>query len=135
VTSQGAGGNGLAAVDDAAASQGDNNPDPVFLRQANAFPDMAQEGVRLHAPMLDNLDSGLMQGMQNLLVNSQSFQALSAGDQQSLGAQGRGLLACLGNGALAENDLGRVVENKVAHGISLGGSRSRRWSGGQNPQW
>ena len=122
VACQGSCGNGLGAVNDAAASHGDNNPDPVFLRQGNALLDVAYNWVRLDACMLDNLDPGLAQGMMDSLVNPQPFQALSAGNQQGLGANGRGLLACLAKGALAEDDLGRVVKNKVAHGGSAWGA-------------
>jgi hypothetical protein len=60
MTCQGSGPNGLGAVNDAAASCGDNNPDPVFLRQSNAVLDVTYSGVWLYAFVLDNLDSGLM---------------------------------------------------------------------------
>ena len=100
----GAGGNGLGAVNDAAAAQGQHAVQPVLAAQLHALADGGDTGVGLHAAQLDPFDAVLLQLGRCAVIHAVALDAAAAVDHQHPAGTAGDLTAQLADLALTEMD-------------------------------
>ena len=100
----GAGGDGLGAVDDAAAAQSQHAVQTVLTAQLHALADGGDAGIGLHAAQLDPFDVVLLQLGHGAVIHAVALDAASAVDHQHPAGPAGDLPAQLADLSLAEVD-------------------------------
>lgn len=113
---QSTGSNGLGAVDDAAAAQGQHAVQSVLAAQLHAFADGGDAGIGLHAAQLDPLDPVLPQLSGGAVIDAVALDAAAAVDHQHPAGPGGHLAAQFFDLSLAEVDHRGDRISKVFHG-------------------
>ena len=108
-------GDGLGAVDDAAAAYGQDEVDAVGLAQVDALVDLFGPGVGHDPSQLHHVLAGLCQGSQDTVIEAAGLDAAPAVDQQDLLPYPCQLLRQLGHGLLAEVDSDGVIKSEIIH--------------------
>ena len=115
---EGAEGDGLRRVDDAAAADGEDEVDLLAADEIDALADEGFARVRLHAAEGDEGDARLLQRLHDLVVDAVSLDAPAAEVQQRLGPakclhEGAGPLL----GSPAKREMRRRLKFKVIHAV------------------
>ena len=115
----GAHGDRLRRVDDAAAAHGENKAELVFLAELDAFMHEAQARIGLDAAEFDPLDASRLERGGDAVIKAARLDAAAAEMQQRLLAVCRRVLADLGLGTATKNDAGGIAEFKIVHASIL----------------